>query len=106
LGQSSYFTFQNRYAIIQRKTFGGRSFNDIVGYRRLDELNAKLVSFSARTLKKDCLDLPDKIYIRRNVELTAQQAKVYEEMRRFALARLSKGELATTADEHYRRDKR
>jgi SNF2 family DNA or RNA helicase len=97
LGQSSYFTFQNRYAIIQRKTFGGRSFNDIVGYRRLDELNAKLVSFSARTLKKDCLDLPDKIYIRRNVELTAQQAKVYEEMRRFALARLSKGELATTA---------
>ena len=97
LGQSSYFTFQNRYAIIQRKTFGGRSFNDIVGYRRLDELNAKLVSFSARTLKKDCLDLPDKKYIRRNVELTAQQAKVYEEMRRFALARLSKGELATTA---------
>ena len=56
LGQESYFAFQNRYAVVQRKTFGARSFNDIVGYRRLDELNEKLLGFSARTLKKDCLD--------------------------------------------------
>ena len=81
---------------MQRKTFGARSFNDIVGYRRLDELNEKLLTFSARTLKKDCLDLPDKIYIKRNVALTHQQKTIYEEMRRFALARLAKGELATT----------
>ena len=97
LGQSSYFAFQNRYAIIQRKTFGSRSFNDIVGYKRLDELNGILTQFSARTLKKDCLDLPDKIYIKRNVALTNEQTTIYEQMRRFALAQLEKGELATTA---------
>ena len=96
LGQESYFAFQNRYAVVLRKTFGARSFNDIVGYRRLDELNEKLLGFSARTLKKDCLDLPDKVYIKRNVPLTHQQKTIYEEMRRFALARLAKGELATT----------
>jgi len=96
LGQESYFAFQNRYAVVQRKTFGARSFNDIVGYRRLDELNEKLLTFSARTLKKDCLDLPEKIYIKRYVPLTVRQQRVYEEMRRFALARLAKGELATT----------
>ena len=97
LGQSSYFAFQNRYAVVQRKTFGSRSFNDIVGYRRLDELNGILTGFSARTLKKDCLDLPDKIYVKRNVALTSEQTTIYEQMRRFALAQLERGELATTA---------
>ena len=97
LGQASYFAFQNRYAVVQRKTFGSRSFNDIVGYKRLDELNGILTQFSARTLKKDCLDLPDKIYVKRNVALTSEQTTIYEQMRRFALAQLERGELATTA---------
>jgi SNF2 family DNA or RNA helicase len=97
LGQASYFAFQNRYAVVQRKTFGSRSFNDIVGYKRLDELNGILTQFSARTLKKDCLDLPDKIYVKRNVALTNEQTTIYEQMRRFALAQLERGELATTA---------
>ena len=97
LGQESYFAFQNRYAVIQRKTFGSRSFNEIVGYKRLDELNGILTKFSARTLKKDCLDLPDKVYIKRNVPLSKRQSELYEQMRRFALAQLAKGELATTA---------
>jgi SNF2 family DNA or RNA helicase len=97
LGQASYFAFQNRYAVVQRKTFGSRSFNDIVGYKRLDELNGILTGFSARTLKKDCLDLPDKIYVKRNVVLTSEQTTIYEQMRRFALAQLERGELATTA---------
>ena len=82
LGQASYFAFQNRYAVVQRKTFGSRSFNDIVGYKRLDELNGILTQFSARTLKKDCLDLPDKIYVKRNVALTSEQTTIYEQMRR------------------------
>jgi SNF2 family DNA or RNA helicase len=97
LGQASYFAFQNRYAVVQRKTFGSRSFNDIVGYKRLDELNGILTQFSARTLKKDCLDLPNKIYVKRNVALTSEQTTIYEQMRRFALAQLERGELATTA---------
>jgi SNF2 family DNA or RNA helicase len=75
---------------------GHRSFQQITGYRRLDELNAKLDTFSNRILKEDCLDLPAKVYVRRNVELTPEQAKLYTQMKKLALAKMESGELATT----------
>jgi SNF2 family DNA or RNA helicase len=68
-----------------------------VGYRRLDELNMKLDRFSNRILKEECLDLPDKVYIRRDVELTEEQKRVYKQMKKLALAELQNGGLATTA---------
>jgi hypothetical protein len=45
LGFNSFFAFQARYAVVQRRTMGHRSFQQITGYRRLDELNAKLDVF-------------------------------------------------------------
>ena len=54
LNFNSYFAFQNRYAIVQKRTMGTRAFQEITGYRRLDELNQKLDRFSNRTLKEDC----------------------------------------------------
>ncbi len=97
LDQPSYFTFQNRYAVVQKRYMGSRSFNEITGYRRLDELNEKLNKFSVRVLKEDCLDLPEKIYVKRNVPLTAEQAKLYAQMKKYALAQLDQGQLATTS---------
>ena len=97
LDQPSYFTFQNRYAVVQKRYMGSRSFNEITGYRRLDELNEKLNKFSVRVLKEDCLDLPEKIYIKRNVPLTNEQAKLYAQMKKYALAQLDQGQLATTS---------
>ena len=97
LGFTSYFAFQNRYALVQKRKMGNRAFQEIVGYRRLDELNQKLDRFSNRILKEECLDLPDKMYIRRDVELTEEQKRVYKQMKKLALAKLDNGELATTA---------
>lgn len=97
LGFNSYFAYQNRYANVQRRTMGHRSFQEIVGYRRLDELSTKLDKFSNRVLKRDCLDLPEKVYLRREVPLTAEQDKLYVQMKKLALAQLESGELATTA---------
>ena len=76
---------------------GTRAFQEITGYRRLDELNQKLDRFSNRILKEDCLDLPDKMYIRRDVALTDEQKSLYTQMKKLALAKLENGELATTA---------
>ena len=45
LGFKSYYAFQGRYAVIQTRTMGNRSFQHIVGYRRLDELHDKLDGF-------------------------------------------------------------
>ena len=97
LGFNSYFAFQARYANIQQRTMGHRSFQQIVGYRRLDELSEKLDTFSDRVLKQDCLDLPEKVYVRRNIEFTPEQKKLYTQMKKLALAKLESGELATTA---------
>lgn len=97
LGFNSYFAYQSRYANVQKRTMGHRSFQQIVGYRRLDELSAKLDKFSNRVLKKDCLDLPEKVYVRRNVELTPEQDRLYIQMKKLALAKMESGELATTA---------
>jgi SNF2 family DNA or RNA helicase len=97
LGFNSYYAFQNRYALVQKRSMGTRAFQEIVGYRRLEELNEKLDQFSNRILKEECLDLPDKMYIRRDVELTEDQKRVYKQMKKLALAKLDNGELATTA---------
>ena len=97
LGFSSYYAFQNRYALVQKRKMGTRAFQEIVGYRRLDELNLKLDRFSNRILKEQCLDLPDKMYTRRDVALTDEQKRVYIQMKKLALAKLENGELATTA---------
>jgi len=96
LGFNSYYAFQNRYAVVRQQKMGQRSFQEIVGYRRLEELNERLVQFSKRVLKSECLDLPEKLYTRRYVALTDEQAKLYSQMKDMALAMLDNGELATT----------
>lgn len=96
LGYNSYFAFQNRYAIVRQQKMGHRSFQEIVGYRRLEELNERLVQFSKRILKSECLDLPDKLYTKRYVALTDEQKRLYDQMKDMALAMLEDGELATT----------
>lgn len=96
LGHKSYYSYQNRYAVVQNRQIKGRSFQEIVDYRRLPELNGKLDQFSNRVLKEQCLDLPDKVYVKREVPLTDEQSKLYVQMKKLALAKLDNGELATT----------
>ena len=67
----------------------------MVGYRNLDKLNGVLDKFSFRVKKEDCLDLPDKVYIKRSVELTDEQKSVYSSLKTFALAMLEEGSVTT-----------
>ena len=96
LGFSSYYAFQGRYSIVSRRTMGAHSFNQVVGFRRLDELTEKLSEHSYRVKKEDCLDLPDKVYTKREIALTPEQKRAYDQMKKLALARLDSGELSTT----------
>jgi SNF2 family DNA or RNA helicase len=47
-------------------------------YKNLDELQKLTQSVSFRVLKKDCLDLPPKIYQTREVRLSPEQARAYK----------------------------
>ena len=95
LDHQSYYSFRTRYAIMKTAHIAGRSIQLVAGFKHLDELSEKLKPFSYRVLKEDCLDLPDKIYMKRIIELTSEQKQVYEQMRKEALATLN-GKTVTT----------
>ena len=95
LGFDSYYAFQGRYAVINRRTMGAHSFQQIVGFKNLDELTERIDRYSFRVLKKDCLDLPDKIYTVRYVGLTDEQAKMYKSIQETAIVMLESGDLVT-----------
>jgi len=81
LGHSNFFSFKNYYAIIiQMRLSAGRSYPKITGYRNIEELKEKIKPYSSRLMKVDCLDLPEKIFSTRYVELTSEQQQAYNEM--------------------------
>ena len=88
LGFGSYYAFRQRYAHMVNRNFGGRQVQIVGSYQRLDELSDNLKPFSYRVLKEDCLDLPDKIYMKRYVELTPEQQDHYKSMKSLALTAL------------------
>ena len=96
LGHSSYYTFRTRYAVMKTANFGGRSVQIVSGYKNLNELAEKLKSFSFRILKDECLDLPEKTFMKRIVKLSPEQEKVYKQMKHLALANLE-GKSMTTS---------
>ena len=97
LDHQSFYSFRTRYAVMRKMNFGGRSVEIPVGYKNLGELSDKLKPFSDRVLKDDCLDLPKKTFMKRTVQLTPDQFKVYEQMKKEALA-IMNGKMTTTAN--------
>jgi SNF2 family DNA or RNA helicase len=91
----SYFAFRNRYAEMKTLHMHGRQIQIVNGFKNLSELSDKLKGFSYRVLKEDCLDLPPKIWTKRHITLTPEQAKVYKQMKEQALAVL-KGKQVTS----------
>ena len=85
LDQSNYYAFRSRYAVIVQRSVGTHSFQHIIRYQRLDELQDKLKDCSTRVLKSDCLDLPEKLYTKRSVAMTPEQLKAYVEMKKSAI---------------------
>ena len=85
LDQQSYYSFRARYAVIVQRNVGTHSFQHVVRYQRLDELQAKIQNFSTRVLKNDCLELPEQVYTKRSVSLTGEQVKAYTEMKKAAI---------------------
>lgn len=66
-------------------------------YKHLDELKAKIEPMSFTVTKKECLDLPAKIYTKTVVEMSREQAKVYKDLRDKMLAEYGDKELTVTS---------
>ena len=80
IGYSSFFAFRAKFCIM-----GGFEQRQIVGYRCTEELATIVDGNSHRVLKKDCLDLPEKLYKRHKFEMLPAQKKAYEAVRKGAL---------------------
>ena len=89
LNFQSFYAFRNRYAEMKTIHARGRSIQVVHKFQNIGELSDKLKDFSYRVLKEDCLDLPDTIYVKRNITLTSEQSKIYKQMKTMALAILN-----------------
>lgn len=71
----AFYSFKNHYCIM-----GGFGGYEVVGYRYMDELSAKLSDIMVRRLKEDVFDLPEKIFVDEYVDMTPKQAIIYKEV--------------------------
>jgi len=92
---ASYYAFRNRYAVMKTMHIRGRSIQTVHAFQNLGELSDKLKGFSYRVLKEDCLDLPPKNWTKRHITLSKEQQKVYDQMKKTALATLN-GKVTST----------
>ena len=83
LGYDSFYSFKAQYCIM-----GGFENRQVVSYQNIDELTRNIEGHSFRVLKKDCLDLPDKIYQRHYVEMTPKQKQLYQNLKKSFVAEL------------------
>ena len=92
---TSYYAFRNRYAEMKTMHLRGRSIQVVDEFKNLGELSETLQGFSYRVLKEDCLDLPPKNWIKRHITLSKEQQKVYDQMKKAAMAVLN-GKVTST----------
>ena len=90
LGHDSFYSFRARYCVMRE--YDNRKW--IVGYQNVDELTNSIKGHSFRVLKKDCLDLPEKIYQRAYVELSKEQRKIYNSIKNEYVAQLGDDEIS------------
>jgi SNF2 family DNA or RNA helicase len=96
LGFQSYYSFRNYYAELADMTTKNspRPFKIVVGYKNIDDLHKRLAKISFIIKKKECLDLPPKIYQRFEVDLTPEQKRLYEDLRQRSITEIS-GEMVS-----------
>lgn len=72
--EHSFYQFKQHYC-----NFGGWGGSQVVGYKNLDEIRAKMDLVMLRRLKMEVLDLPEKIRQVEYVDMTSKQKAVYKE---------------------------
>lgn len=73
IGCQTFAAFVGTYCIK-----GGYEGREIIGYRNLGTLNRLLQPYTSRVEKSQCLDLPPKVYMTRDVPLSGEQLVAYD----------------------------
>lgn len=84
----NFYKFRARYAVM-----GGFNGKQVIGTRDIDILTEKAHSIASRVTKEDALDLPEKTFLNREVELSPKERKIYDQIRRECYAEIEGGEI-------------
>lgn len=90
----SYTAYKHEFAVEELVYMGPNrpQFLKVVGYKNIEVLKAHIARFSTRILKKECLDLPEKIYTKRYIDLTPEQKRIYKDLSEKCIAQLGNGQ--------------
>lgn len=97
LGYNSFVGFKADHAIVKQVPSGRWHYDIILGYMNLDKLTESIQPFTSRLTKKECLDLPDKVYETIYVEQTPEQERYYQQLKQTAVLQLEQGLLTSTS---------
>lgn len=92
LGFKNWYSFRNYYCIM-----GGHMRYEIVGYKHLPELKNKIHEHAYVLAKKDCLDLPDKIYKKFHLEMFPDMLTQYKQMSNKLMLEVSEDKTITAS---------
>lgn len=84
----NFYKFRARYAVM-----GGFNGKQVVGTRDTDILTEKAHSIAYRVTKEDALDLSDKTFLNREVEMSPKERKLYDQIKRECYAEIEGGEI-------------
>lgn len=87
----AFYSFKNHYCVM-----GGYGGYEIVGYKNMQQLTNQVQEIMLRRLKKDVLDLPEKLYVDEYVEMESKQEIFYEEVKAGIKSALANGEIDLT----------
>lgn len=84
----SEFEFKHRYGKYVERYGQGRSYEELIEYINLSELKEILSTIMLRREKKDVLDLPDVVYMQETIDLSNEQSKLYNLIKKELVAQI------------------
>jgi len=93
LGHRTFASFRSMYC-----KMGGYEFREIIGYQNKDILANRIAPYVYQKRKKDCLDLPDKVYVTHEIDMTKEQERIYNQLEEELLLVLENGELVDATE--------
>lgn len=81
LGYNSYYPFRDHFCVTMSMEVAPNRFQTkIIGYKNQEELMKLVGPYAMRVEKEDALDLPDKVFMNRYIEMGREQKKIYKTM--------------------------
>ena len=97
LGCSTFAAFKAMFGVwIEHvRKDNGQKFQQLVDYQNIGLLHKEVDRLGSRMLKEDVLDLPEKVYSKREFDMSPAQRKLYDELKKEFMVWLDSGELIT-----------